>query len=95
MGAPIAIMTLLVAPLALLRSPTLSAARFYFIAFLLAWSLRLGPGTPIYDLYARLPFANVFQHPSRFVWVADFCAAMLTALGLANVARIHRTPDQR
>jgi len=51
----------------------------------LAFLLALGPVTPVFELYLRLPALGWFRGPYRLLVVADFCFAILAAAGLAGI----------
>lgn len=56
---------------------------FYAFAAAVFFALAFGPGTPVHDLYAWLPFGRMFRHPQRFLWVVDFCLTVLVGFGAA------------
>jgi hypothetical protein len=49
--------------------------------------LSLGPGTPLFDLYARLPFGTAFRFSDRLRWVTSFALAVLVGFGAEAVTR--------
>jgi len=71
---------------ALLASSTRRPAVFYGVLGLIYFALSLGPGSPVFELYSRLPGGLAFRDPSRFTWVSSFALAVVTALGLEALA---------
>jgi hypothetical protein len=63
------------------------------IAGLLSLAFALGPLTPLFDLYLRLPLMNWFRLPSRIAFVTDFCFAIAAGAGLDALAR-RRAPRE-
>lgn len=49
--------------------------------------LSLGPGTPLFDLYARLPLGTAFRFSDRLRWVTSFALAMLVGFGVDALGR--------
>ena len=62
-------------------------AVFYLAAAALYFALSLGPGTPLFDLYAKLPLGSAFRAAGRLAWVTNFCWAVVAAVGAQAVAR--------
>lgn len=54
---------------------------FYAVAAALYFTLALGPETPLFDLYARLPMGSAFRGSPRLLWVVGFALAVLTGCG--------------
>jgi len=93
---PFLLVPCLVGLVPLFAARTRRMAFFYGTVAILSIVLALGAQTPVYDLYARLPFATAFRFPSRFLWVTGFCLAVLTALGVEALASSsHSTGWQR
>src|SRR5207253_1265490 len=82
-----------VALLSLARpGPRRQVAFYLLVAVGYVW-LSLGPGTRLFDLYARLPFATAVRFSDRLRWVTSFALAMLVgfaadALGRARLLRV-------
>src|SRR5262249_34038457 len=53
---------------------------------LLFFMLAFGPNTPVFRLYRLLPFGRLFSEPQKFLWVTDFCLAVLAGLGTQAIA---------
>lgn len=70
----------------LFAAKTRRVAVFYAGAAALSVALACGPGTLLFDLYARLPAVGAFRMSSRFLWMTSFCLAPLTALGVEGLA---------
>jgi hypothetical protein len=70
----------------LLVARTRRLTLFYAGTAALYVGLAFGSGTPLYDLYSRLPGGAAFRQPSRLLWVTSFCLAPLTALGVEAIA---------
>ena len=50
----------------------------------------LGPHTPFFALYHRLPLGNLFRGPSRFAFAWSFLFALLLAFGIEAVGALRR-----
>ncbi len=76
------------------RAPQRGAVLFYAVVAGLYFLLHLGPGTPLFDLYARLPVGTAFRGPARLLWVTNVCVAVLAGFAaealLAGGARRER-----
>lgn len=70
---------------ALVSRATRRHALFYLLVAALYFALAFD--NPLSALYRDLPFGSFFRMPVRFLWVAAFAAAVLTALGAAALAR--------
>lgn len=70
-------------PVHALRRP----AAFYLMAALIFSALSLGDGTPLYDLYARLPFTAGMRHAARFCFPASIAITVLAAFGAESLMR--------
>lgn len=64
------------------RSVARSAVLFYAFVGALYCGLSLGPGTPLFDLYAHLPLGGAFRGSARLLWVAAVAIAVLTGVGM-------------
>jgi hypothetical protein len=78
-------------PCVLAAASVIGAARrrqvwFYLLAGALYVALALGPDTPLFGLYLRMPLGSLFRGPQRFLWVTGFCLAVLTAFGVDALA---------
>jgi hypothetical protein len=78
---PFIVVPCVIAGASWLHAPTRRRAVFYTLAGVLFMLLALGPATPVFDLYLRLPLGRMFREPGRFTWAASFCLAVLTAFG--------------
>lgn len=56
----------------------------------LAAMVPMGTHTPVYKLYLLLPTMSSFRHPSRILFVRDFCFSLLAAIGLHGVLHLLR-----
>lgn len=64
-----------------LRRPTRRRYVLFYVLVAIGYLvLSLGPGTPLFDLYARLPFGAAFRFSDRLRWVTSFALAMLVGL---------------
>jgi hypothetical protein len=63
---------------------------FYACAALLHFLLALGPGMPLFDLYALLPVTTTFRGVGRLLWVSNFAIAVLAGFGIEAVLRLDR-----
>jgi len=79
---PFVLAPCLVAGAALLRASTRRRALFYLLAGVLYFLLALGPNTPVFQAYTKLPLGSLFRDPGRFMWLVSFCLAVLTGLGV-------------
>jgi len=67
----------------------LASSVLYFV-------LSLGPGSPVFDIYARLPAGSLFRDPIRFLFVQGFLMAGLAALGCqAILDSVSTNPEWR
>src|SRR5262249_31074349 len=41
----------------------------------------MGPSTPVFGWYLKLPFAALFREPARFTWLTSVSLAVLAGLG--------------
>jgi hypothetical protein len=59
------------------------SSHVYFWAFVavFSWILILGTHTPLFELYARVPFVGLFRYPSRHSFEWSFAIAVLAAYG--------------
>ena len=80
----IGVVPLFLAAVALILRPNRQTG-FFLLAAILFLLLALGPATPVYPLLARLLPALPFQVPARFVFLTDFCLAVLAAIGLDSL----------
>jgi hypothetical protein len=85
-GQPFSVIPCLLASLAFLCPSRGSVPLFYATAGVLFFVLGLGPETPLFDVYLRLPGGRAFREPSRFIWVTGFCLSVLAALGSEALA---------
>jgi hypothetical protein len=85
LGQPFLPIPCMLAAAAVLAPPMRRSALFYAGVALLFFALSLGPGTPLFDLYSRLPAASAFRGPSRFVWITSFAVAVTAALGVESL----------
>ena len=70
------------------------AVRFFAAAFVVAFLLALGSGTPLYRLFfTYVPGAHFFHHPARFLWAAPLCLSVLAGFGVNRLLR--RTQDRK
>jgi hypothetical protein len=81
-------------------APFVAAARrrvlFYLAIGLLYAVLALGPLTPLFSLYVRLPPGGVVLNvPYRLFWISGFCLALLAAFGLDELAKAANHPRLR
>ncbi len=67
-----------------------SDVAFYACAALLHFVLALGPGMPVFDLYAHLPVTTTFRGVGRLLWVSHFAVAVLTGFGIEAILRLER-----
>jgi hypothetical protein len=58
---------------------------FYAAVACVYFLLSLGPGTPLFDLYSRLPLGTAFRFSQRLLWVTSFALAVLAGLGVETV----------
>jgi hypothetical protein len=89
-GYPGNFLLLVVAMLALLAARRGTLGRhvvFYAAIASVYFVLSLGPGTPLFDLYSRLPLGSAFRGSARLLWVTGFALAVLTGLGTEAVLR--------
>lgn len=84
-GNALLLVVTLLALLAARRGPSGRHVAFYALVAASYFVLSLGPGTPLFDLYSRLPLATAFRGAARFWWVTGFALAVLTALGAQAV----------
>ncbi|TMA34516.1 MAG: YfhO family protein, partial [Deltaproteobacteria bacterium] len=82
---PFVLAPCLLAGAALLGASTRRRALFYLLAGVLYFVLALGPNTPVFQAYTKLPLGSVFRDPGRFMWLASFSLAVLTGLGVDAV----------
>src|SRR5262245_8171853 len=54
---------------------------FYWAVAVIYFVLRLGPGSPLYDLYERLPLGSAFRGAWRLIWVTNLAMAVLAGWG--------------
>jgi hypothetical protein len=54
---------------------------FYWAVAVIYFVLSLGPGSPLYDLYERLPLGGAFRGAWRLVWVTNLAMAILAGWG--------------
>jgi len=57
-------------------------AAFWALVTCAYFVLSLGPGDPLFGLYARLPLGTAFRDSQRLLWVTSFALAVLVALGI-------------
>jgi hypothetical protein len=79
-------------PAALLARPNRPLALWALALGALAFGFALGPITPVFDLYLVLPVLSWFRGPYRLLLLADFCFAVLAALGLAAIGAAAAAP---
>ena len=84
---PIVIVPAMVAAAWWCRRATRRVGAFYFLAGVLYFLLSLGSSTPVFDLYRRLPLGSLFREPARFMWITNFCVAVLCGLGADALLR--------
>jgi len=89
---PFVVLPAVVAAASLGATRTRRRALPYALAGALFLILAFGPATPLFDLYLRLPGNGFFREPRRFLWMADFCLAVLTALGVDALLTAHDGP---
>jgi Bacterial membrane protein YfhO len=63
------------------RGPPKHIVSFYWVVALVYFLLSLGPGSPLYDLYERLPLGSAFRGAWRLGWVTNFALAVLAGWG--------------
>jgi hypothetical protein len=63
-----------------------SDVAFYACAALLHFLLALGPGMPLFDLYALLPVTTTFRGIGRLLWVSNFAIAVSPASASSDTA---------
>ena len=84
-GNPVILVPCILASCSLINPRTRSVALFYALSGFLFVALSLGPGTPVFWLYTKLPLGNLFRMPIRFLWVTSFCLSVLTACGVESL----------
>lgn len=60
--------------------PLKRPATFFRVMLLVSFISMLGRFTPIYTFLATIPPINAFRVPARFIYLATFCFAVLTAM---------------
>ncbi len=66
-----------VALVSLARPGRRRVVTFYLLVAVAYVCLSLGPGTPLFDLYARLPLVTAVRFSDRLRWVTSFALAVL------------------
>ena len=82
---PLVLLPCILGVAALVTPRTRSRAAFYVASGVLFFLLALGPSTPVFHWYLKLPFTALFRDPGRFTWLTSVCIAVLTALGVEAV----------
>jgi len=62
-----------------------TATGFYLFVVIVYFVLSLGPGSLLFDLYARLPLSTAFRGPARLLWITSFALSVLAGLGAEAV----------
>lgn len=70
------------------RSPQRAAILFYLLLAGVYFLLHLGPGTFLFDLYARLPPAGAFRGPARLLWITNIGVAVLVGFAADAMLRL-------
>jgi hypothetical protein len=78
---------LALAALGLVASPRRAAALAALAALLLGALIVLGPNTPLYAVYYRLPTGNWYRFPQRAVLLVGIGVALLAGLGAERLTR--------
>ena len=86
-GAVVLVLAAVPGVFALRRGRLRGTGVFYLTAAALYFALSLGPGTPLFDLYAKLPLGSAFRAAGRLAWATNFCWAVVAAVGAQAVAR--------
>jgi hypothetical protein len=86
-GYAVIVLLALAALLALRSAVRREAVAFYWFVAVVYFVLGLGPGSPLYDLYARLPLGNAFRGAGRLQWVTSFALAVLAGWGAEVLLR--------
>ncbi|MCH2187673.1 YfhO family protein [Myxococcota bacterium] len=81
------IVGLLLLPIAFLRKPYRGLALGFLALGTLSLAFALGPATPLFDLYLKLPEVGNFRIPGRALLITDICFAMLAGIGLDALLR--------
>ncbi|HLY36622.1 MAG TPA: YfhO family protein [Candidatus Binatia bacterium] len=89
---PLILSPCLVAAAAFVEPGRRRLALFHLVAGTIFFVLALGPSTPLFTLYAKLPLGRQFHDPERFLWMTSFSLAILVALGLDAVDADVRSP---
>ena len=84
-GQPFLPIPCMLAAAAVLAPHTRRSGVFYAGVALGFFALSLGPGTPLFDWYGRLPGGALFRDPTRFGWITSFALAVTTALGFESL----------
>ena len=100
---PFVATALLLATIAPLVSPRRALVGFYVAVGVVYGVLALGPATPLFSLYVKLPPGGAtLRYPNRLFWITGFSLAALTALvvdgvnrGTGRTARLQIRPTPR
>lgn len=68
---------------------------FYAAVVGVYFVLSLGPGSPLFDLYSRLPLGTAFRGSARLQWVVTFALAILAGIGAESVLSSARAASSR
>lgn len=63
---------------------------FFLIALVISVVLAMGKYTPVHYLMKMLPGFNLFRAPARWLFITDFCLAVLAAYGLDSVSDLYQ-----
>src|SRR5262249_54976180 len=83
---PLVVVPCMLAAVGVVVSRDRRRALFHLTAGLLFFMLAFGPTPPVFRLYRLLPFGRLFSEPQKFLWVTDFCLAVLAGLGTQAIA---------
>jgi hypothetical protein len=92
---PFGVISLVLTPVALVAGrPRWLVLWALVVGGALAFGVAMGPVTPLFDAYFAIPVLSWFRTPQRILILANFCLAVLAALGLDVVTgkdeRSHR-----
>src|SRR5262249_958099 len=82
---PLVLVPCILAAAGLCLPATRSRGVFYLCAGVLYFVLALGPSTPLFGWYLKLPMSPLFREPARLMWLTSFCLAVLTGLGVQSL----------
>lgn len=84
---PFNVLVVLLAALAVLSTRHRALVVFFGLVLAGCVVLSTGPGSGLWELYARLPLAASFRGSGRLLWITHLAAAMLAALGAEVASR--------